>query len=214
MITINGQKMARSLGNFITLDELFKGSHKLLSQAYSPMTIRFFILQAHYRSTLDFSNEALKAADLALLKLLKAIDTLKKLKPSASSTFEIEPLIKKCFDALNDDLNTAIAIAQLFDAVRLINLMVEGKESLSKEDHKKFLSFLETVIFSILGLNHENIPANNSTIEQELIQLIMNLRVEARNNKDFRTSDMIRDQLAAIGIILNDTKEGTSWERK
>lgn len=212
MITIDGQKMARSLNNFITLHELFSGNHPKLERAYSPMNIRFFILQAHYRSTLDFSNESLKAADLALSKLLKAIETLKKIKPSANSSFNPDALKEKCLAALNDDLNTALALAQLFDGVRLINLMVEGKETLSPDDHKKFFDFMETMVFSILGLKDENIGEIKSSHEQDLIQLIVNLRLEARKNKDFRTSDIIRDQLAALGVILNDTKEGTSWE--
>jgi cysteinyl-tRNA synthetase len=212
MITIDGQKMARSLNNFITLRELFSGNHPKLERAYSPMNIRFFILQAHYRSTIDFSNDALKAADLAMTKLFKSIETLKKIKPAANSTFDPEVLKKKCLDALNDDLNTAIAIAQLFEGVRLINLMSEGKESLSENDLKQFLGFLETFVYSILGLTNESALENKSSHENDLIQLIINFRLAARKNKDFRTSDVIRDQLAALGIILNDTKDGTSWE--
>jgi cysteinyl-tRNA synthetase len=151
MITIDGQKMARSLNNFITLRELFAGDHPKLEKAYSPMNIRFFILQAHYRSTLDFSNEALKAADLALNKLLKSIETLRKIKPSDTSSFDPERLRTKCMEALNDDLNTAIAIAHLFEGVRLINLMAEAKETLTASDHIKMLDIMETMAFSILG---------------------------------------------------------------
>jgi cysteinyl-tRNA synthetase len=214
MITIDGQKMARSLNNFITLQELFSGNHPKLERAYSPMNIRFFILQAHYRSTIDFSNEALKAADLALSKLFKAIESLKKITPSPASSFDPVLLQKKCLDALNDDLNTAIAIAQLFECVRLINLLSDGKETLTREDLKIFLRFLETMVYDILGLRNESSAKDNPAREDDLIKMIIDLRLEARKNKDFKTSDLLRDQLASLGIILNDTKDGTSWELK
>src|SRR5450759_4315035 len=130
MITINGQKMARSLGNFITLDDLFSGKNNLLTQAYSPMTIRFFILQAHYRSTVDFSNEALQAAEKGLQKLMKAIETLNKLKPSAGSTIEVGKLKKKCYEALDDDLNSHILLSNLFKGVKVMNSVGDGSENI------------------------------------------------------------------------------------
>jgi cysteinyl-tRNA synthetase len=213
MITINGQKMARSLGNFITLYELFNGTHKLLSQAYSPMTIRFFILQAHYRSTLDFSDEALKAAESGLKRLLRAETQLKKIKATNQSTTDIQIIIDKFFDALNDDLNTAIAIAQLFEICKLINLLIEGSEEISENDLGQLKSFLDQSINKILGLQSDD-PSNNTIAsEEKLIELLINLRLEARTKKDFSTSDMIRDQLLGLGIILKDTKEGTIWEK-
>jgi len=213
MITIDGQKMARSLNNFITLRELFSGNHVKLERAYGPMVIKFFILQAHYRSTLDFSNEALQASEKGLIRLLKSFEVFSSINPSNHSTIDIAAIETKCYKALNDDLNTPIAIAQLFESVTAINLLAEGKETLTKEDLKQFKGFMETVCFSILGLrNDKNTPSENS-LEKELIDLIINLRLEARKNKDFTTSDVLRDKLAAIGIILKDTKEGTSWEK-
>ena len=213
MITIDGQKMARSLNNFITLHELFTGSNEKLEQAYSPMVIRFFILQAHYRSTVDFSNEALKASEKGLQRLLKAMKILPDLKPTDKSTFDIANLEKNCFEALNDDLNTPIAIASLFEGVTLINLLAEGKETISGKDHKRFTSFMETVTYKILGLRDDTTSSSDNALEKELIELIIDLRLEARKNKDFATSDILRNKLATLGIALNDTKDGTTWEK-
>jgi len=212
MITIDGQKMARSLNNFITLRELFAGSHKKLTRAYSPMNIRFFILQAHYRSTLDFSNEALQASEKGMMRLMKAMETLEVIKASDNSSFELKDIIKKCYDALNDDMNTPIAIAQLFEGVKFINLLSERKETLSAKDLETFKHFMTSVTNDILGLKQE-ITGQNSDNEKKLIQLIINLRLEARKNKDFETSDIIRDRLAEMGISLKDTSEGTKWEK-
>jgi cysteinyl-tRNA synthetase len=194
------------------LRELFAGSHVKLEQAYSPMNIRFFLLQAHYRSTLDFSNDALQAAEKGLTRLMKAVSLLKNLKPAEKSTFSPDTIITKCFEALNDDLNTPVAIAQLFEAVRLINLMSEGLESLTADDAEKLISFMESLLYSILGLTSEGAEANKTSREKELIEFIISLRLEARNRKDFTASDAIRDKLATIGIILKDGKEGTTWE--
>jgi len=213
MITIDGQKMARSLNNFITLRELFSGDHVKLERAYGPMVIKFFILQAHYRSTLDFSNEALQASEKGLIRLLKSFEIIPTINPSKKSTIDIAAIENKCYKALNDDLNTPIAIAQLFEGVTAINLLTEGKETLTKEDLKHFKGFMETVCFSILGLRDDKNNQSDSSLEKELIELIINLRLEARKNKNFATSDVLRDKLAAIGIILKDTKEGTTWEK-
>ncbi len=212
MITIDGQKMARSLNNFITLRELFAGSHKKLTRAYSPMNIRFFILQAHYRSTLDFSNEALQASEKGMHKLMKAIEILEDIKASNTSTFDIKKIITKCFDALNNDMNTPIAIAQLFEGVKFINLLTEGKETISAKDLESLKHFMTSVTKDILGIKQE-ITGKNSDNEEKLIQLIINLRLDARKNKDFETSDIIRDRLAEMGISLKDTNEGTKWEK-
>jgi cysteinyl-tRNA synthetase len=212
MITIDGQKMARSLNNFITLRELFSGEHKKLEKAYSPMTLRFFILQAHYRSTLDFSNEALQASEKGLVRLIKALETLSQLKAGPTSTFSFSEIETKCYEALNDDLNTPIAISQLFEGIRYINLIKEKKEMLNEPDLKKFRFFMESVTYNILGLKPED--QSDSGAEEKLISLIMDLRLQARKNRDFTTSDVIRDRLADLGILLNDTKEGTTWERK
>jgi cysteinyl-tRNA synthetase len=213
MITINGQKMARSLGNFITLNELFTGNHKLLSQAFSPLTIRFFILQAHYRGTLDFSDEALQAAEKGLKRLLKAFNQIDLIKPAEKSTVDFKPLIKKCFDALNDDLNTPITLANLFEMVKIIGQLLEGRDSINSADLEDLKIFMKQIIEEILGLkeeSNEKVDDNSS----KLVDLIVNLRLEARKNKDFVTSDLIRDQLAELGFVLKDSKEGTSWERK
>jgi cysteinyl-tRNA synthetase len=212
MITIDGQKMARSLNNFITLRELFSGDHEKLERAYSPMNIRFFILQAHYRSTLDFSNEALQASEKGMQRLFKALENLDTLKPGSNSSFDISTIMNNCYTALNDDMNTPIAIAQLFEGVRYINLMQEGKESLTNDDLTTFKEFMHTVCGDILGLNQENVDGD-SDLEDKLMQLIIDLRFEAREKKDYATSDAIRDKLTEIGISLKDGKDGTTWEK-
>lgn len=210
MITINGQKMGRSLGNFITLDELFGGTHKLLEQAYSPMAIRFFMLQAHYRSTLDFSNHALQAAEKGLQRLFEATENLQGLNHGANSSFSIEEIIKSVYEAISDDLNSPIAIAKLFETVRYINLIKEGKESLSEADMQLFKDFFPYFIGEILGLKKEKVSSNDFTAE--LIENILEIRQEAKNNKDFKTSDLIRDKLIQAGVEIKDGKNGTEWK--
>src|SRR5512133_123492 len=210
MITINGQKMARSLGNFITLDELFSGSHKALVQAYTPMTIRFFILQAHYRSTLDFSNEALLSASAGLQKLMTAVKTLGTLAPSEKSTVDISGLSQKCHDAMNDDLNTPIAIAHLFDGVRIINLVNDGKETLTGADIDSLKELFNTFVFDILGLKTES--GSNDEKLAGVVKMLLDIRQEAKANKEWAVSDRIRDRLGAIGIVVKDRKDGYDWE--
>ncbi|HDP74959.1 MAG TPA: cysteine--tRNA ligase [Bacteroidales bacterium] len=213
MITINGQKMGKSLGNFITLEELFSGSHKLLEQAYSPMTIRFFILQAQYRSTLDFSNEALQAADKGLARLMAANRQLDRIKPSATSSVKVNLLKEKVYEALNDDLNSPVAIAVLFDWVRQINLLAEGKETISEADLHELKSFFRTVIFDILGLVDEHTSGSkHAELTAKLVEMLLNMRLEAKQRKDFATSDRIRDELAKLGVIVRDRKDGFDWE--
>jgi cysteinyl-tRNA synthetase len=212
MITINGQKMGKSLGNFINLEELFNGTHKLLEQAYSPMTIRFFILQAHYRSTLDFSNEGLKAAEKGFRKLMNAGDLLGKLKTSSSSTTDINAIRQGCFDAMNDDMNTAIVIANLFEAVRVINSVYAGTETISVDDLDVLKDLFHDFTFDILGLDNEDTESGNDI--EGLMQLIINLRNEAKKKKDFAVSDKIRDELSAVGIKIKDEKNGTTWTKE
>jgi len=212
MITINGQKMARSLGNFITLDQLFSGDHPMLEQPYSPMTIRFFILQAHYRSTVDFSNEALMAAEKGLQKLMKAIDTLNELKPADSSTVDIGNFKEKCYEALNDDLNSPVLIAHLFEGVKYINSVHDGNEKLSSSDIDYLKEIFEIFVFEILGLKDETASKGDERLTGELMRIIIDLRQAARNNKDWRTSDKIREELNKSGIILKDLKDGVNWE--
>lgn len=213
MITINGQKMGKSLGNFITLEELFTGTHKLLEQAYSPMTIRFFMLQAQYRSTLDFSNEALQAADKGLARLMAANRQLDRIKPSATSSVKVDLLKGKVYEALNDDLNSPVAIAVLFDWVRQINLLAEGKETISESDLHELKLFFRTVIFDILGLVDEHTSGSkHAELTAKLVEMLLNMRMEAKQRKDFATSDRIRDELAKLGVIVRDRKDGFDWE--
>jgi len=210
MITINGQKMGKSLGNFITLNEFFTGSHQALTQAYSPMTIRFFILQAHYRSTLDFSNEALQSAEKGLKRLMAAGETLELLKASEKSSLEIEPVIQAGYEAMNDDFNSPVLIANLFEFVRMINSVKEGKESISEADLNRLKTVFSVFMYDILGLTSE-LSASRNDLVDGLMDSIIRIRKEVRIKKDFSTSDMIRDELKKIGISIKDTKEGAVW---
>ena len=213
MITINGQKMGKSLGNFITLEELFTGNHKLLAQAYTPMTIRFFVLQAHYRSTLDFSNEALQAAEKGLDRLMKGIESISKIKPSASSTVNPAELEKRCAEAMADDLNSPMVISAMFDWVRTINSAVEGKESLTAEDLATLKATFERYAFEVLGLKDEKSAAGAGRDRvTPLVEMLLEERLKARAAKDWAASDRIRDGLAAAGIRVKDRKDGTDWE--
>ena len=213
MITINGQKMARSLGNFITLDQFFSGDHPLLEQAYSPMTVRFFILQAHYRSTLDFSNEALSAAGKGYQRLMKAFETLNNLKPSPVSTVDVEDLSQRCAEAMNDDLNTPILISHLFDGVRIINSVNDGTETIDEAGLVGLKKLFSVYVFDILGLRDESQSNKEADLAGELMKIIIDLRQEARSRKDFAASDKIRDELKKAGVILKDTRDGVNWER-
>lgn len=210
LITINGQKMGKSLGNFINLEDFFSGNNTLLEKPYSPMTVRLFMLQAHYRSPLDFSNEALLASEKGLKRLMDAIKTLIKLIPGEKSSFNIMDFITPSFDALNDDLNSPIAIATLFDGVKIINSLKDGKESISTEDLISFQSFYKTMVYDILGLKDEE-PAEDHKLTDRLVDFILSLRQEAKQNKDFKTSDRIRTELKNLGIVLNDKKDGVDW---
>ena len=216
MITINGQKMARSLGNFITLDELFSGNHQILEKAWSPMTVRFFILQAHYRSTLNFSNDALLASEKGLERLWSAMELLDKLPVSEKSTIDVIALKEKCFAALNDDLNSPIAIAHLFDGVRMINSVHAGQENITLHDLAELKQLFQTVAVDILGLTPETGSRSEQTDEilSGAVGLLLNLRVDAKNSKDWATADKIRDGLNALGIEIKDTKEGFEWSLK
>jgi cysteinyl-tRNA synthetase len=204
--------MARSLGNFITLDELFSSKHKLLVQSYSPMTIRFFILQAHYRSTMDFSNEALQAAEKGMNRLIKGVATIKKIKPSDKSTIEIELLKTLFYEALNDDLNSPILLAHLFEGVRLINSAFEGTEKMTQNDLDELYTLFSTFVFEILGLKDESEGEGDKELTGGLIKMILDVRQDAKNRKDFGTSDKIRDELNKLGVTIKDRKDGADWE--
>lgn len=213
MITINGQKMGKSIGNFITLNQFFTGDHKTLEQPYSPMTIRFFVLQAHYRSTLDFSNEALQAAEKGMNRLYAGLKTIEKLKPGENSTENIEDWIQRGYDAMNDDFNSSKLIAELFDAVRIINSVDAGKASLNSDDLTLLKHYYYTFLFDILGMKQEEGTSDNSSTIDEVMSVLLELRQEAKTDKNWTIADAIRNKLAAIGIAIKDTKEGVTWEK-
>ncbi len=215
MITLNGQKMGKSLGNAISLNEFFTGNHPLLEKAYSPMTIRYFMLTAHYRSTLDFSNEALQAAEKGLNRLLKAAEILEQIKASGKSTVNIQELKKNCYDAMNDDLNTPIAIASLFEGVKMINSVADSKESITQDDLAELKKLFATFVFDLFGLEKPEKESQRDTAAFEgAVNLLLQLRMKAKAGKDWSTADYIRNELANLGFIVKDTKEGFSWELK
>ncbi len=212
MITIEGKKMGKSLGNFITLDEFFTGNHPKLERAYSPMVIRFFILGAHYRSTVDFSNEALQAAEKGLMRLLDAAALLDGIKSSEVSTLEVGQLESRCLEALNDDLNSPIVIAELFEASRIINSVHAGLGTLSAEDLETLKRVYRLFLFDLLGLRDDRTSDGAShQAFSGAVDLLLSLRATAKSNKDWATSDRIRDELTALGFTIKDTKEGTEW---
>ena len=216
MITINGQKMGKSLGNFITLEQFFTGDHPLLTQAYSPMTIRFFILQAQYRSTLDFGNDALQAAEKAWQRLAEGWRNLSKIEPSAETTVEVKGLREKCYEAMNDDLNTPIVISHLFDGVRAINTILSGNATITAADLDDLRDTFSTFLFDILGLRLDEAEAGGAALEpfEKAVDLLLDVRRDAKGKKDWATSDFIRDRLGEIGFEIKDTKEGTEWKLK
>ena len=213
MITVDGKKMGKSLGNFINLEEFFTGSHAKLERSYTPMTIRFFILQAHYRSTVDFSNEALQAAEKGFTKLMNAMETLGVISASDTSTYDVNALEEKCYTAMDDDFNTPILIAHLFDGVRIINSVKDGKESLNSVDLEKLKNIFNTFVTDILGfISSKESSGNNLT--NEVMDLVLQLRTNAKKSKDFETADLIREELDKAGIQIKDSREGSSWEVK
>ncbi len=216
MITINGQKMGKSLGNFITLDEFFEGKHPLLTQAYSPMTIRFFILQAHYRGTVDFSNEALQASEKALQRMLDGYARLQNLKPSEKSSVDISGLEAKCYEAMDDDLNTPVLIAQLFEGCRIINLISDGKATISADDLATLKRIFDTFLVDILGIRVETSGSDAPDMKpyEKAVDFLLEMRAKAKAAKDWATSDMIRDRMAEIGFDVKDRKDGVEWSVK
>ncbi|MBQ8098092.1 MAG: cysteine--tRNA ligase [Bacteroidaceae bacterium] len=216
MITINGQKMGKSLNNFITLQEFFTGSHSALDEAYSPMTIRFFILQAHYRSTVDFSNEALKASRKGLERLLDGVKALERLVPTeggAVGTEFTDALRTKCYDAMNDDLNSPILISHLFDAIHTINQIADRQTTISAEALTALRQIFQVFVFDILGLQAESSGSSTRDVAfGAAIDLLLQIRGEAKAKKDWATSDKIRDELARLGFEVKDTKEGPTWK--
>ncbi|MGB5461008.1 MAG: DALR domain-containing protein, partial [Eudoraea sp.] len=211
MLTLNGKKMAKSTGNNILPNEIFTGNNSILSKAFSPSVVRFFMMQAHYTSILDLSNEALLASEKGYQRLMEAITGLDGLNTGANSDFDIKEWRQKCYDAMNDDFNTPILIANLFEGVKHINLIKEGKEQLSEEDKKILIETMNSFVFDVLGLENKNDSGKDSEKLSGVVELLIQLRNEARANKDFGTSDKIRDQLAALGVQLKDSKEGTTF---
>jgi cysteinyl-tRNA synthetase len=213
MITIDGKKMGKSYGNFITLDEFFEGTHPLLEQPYSPMTIRFFILMAQYRSTLDFSNAALQASERALQRMLEGHKRLLELKPAETSTISLDGLQEKMYEAMDDDLNTPIVIGLLFDVCRLINQVNDGNATATQADIDRMKDMFQTFLFDILGVTGGNSvdAAANLRPYEEAVDLLLQIRAESKAKKDWATSDLIRNRLAEIGFAVKDTKDGFEW---
>jgi cysteinyl-tRNA synthetase len=215
MITIEGKKMGKSYNNFITLEQFFSGKHDKLQRAWSPMTIRFFILTAHYRSTIDFSNDALEAAEKGFLRLQEAYNRLQKLQAAAATTVEVSGLRDKCAEAMDDDLNSPIVISHLFDSVRAINTVYDGKGTISQADLDELRKVWKDYAIDILGLRLEEVAGGME--EKTLgaykgaVDMLLNMRLEAKQNKDWATSDKIRNSLSELGFQIKDTKDGFEW---
>ncbi len=214
MITIKGQKMGKSLGNFINLEEFFTGNHPILTQPYAPMVIRFFILQAHYRSTVDFSNEALQASEKGLSRLMETYDNIGRLEAKQNGeNAEIKALEAKCYEAMNDDLNTPIVISNLFEATRIINSAISGQLTVSQKDINNLKKLFETFLFDLMGIKDE-MKDGNASYESfaKAIDMLLDMRQQAKLNKDWATSDKIRNELTALGFEIKDTKDGFEWK--
>jgi cysteinyl-tRNA synthetase len=230
MLTLNGQKMSRSLGNVFLPVELFTGmklaadspsatptqakldgKHPLFEKGYSPMAVRFFMLQTHYRSTLDFSNEALQASEKGYNRLMQGLKSLEEIKPGSASSFNVEEWIGSCYEAVNDDFNTATLIAQLFEATTLINNCKDGRETLSADDLQKFRKVFTVFTIEVLGLKPDTQNGATNVVDG-LMKLIIDLRQEARADKNFALSDKLRDRLLEAGVEIKDGKEGTTWQ--
>lgn len=211
MLTVKGQKMSKSLGNSFLPMELFTGNHPLLNKGYSPMCVRFFMMQTHYRSTLDFSNEALDAAEKAFNRLMDSYKTLQTLQASSTSSEDVSKIERACYDAMNDDFNTPVLIANLFDAIRLINSVNDKKATLTQADIDKLKLLYQHFVFDVMGLKKEEESGKANSALEGVMNLVLELRSKAKANKDFATSDEIRNKLAAANIQVKDGKEGTTW---
>lgn len=210
MLTVNGTRMSKSAGNGFLPGELFTGNHPLLKKGYSPMTVKFFMLQAHYRSTLDFSNEALDAAEKGFRRLMNAMQLLSKITASEEGTVSVDELRQKCEQAMNDDFNSPVAIAELFEAVRIINTLNDGGLKITADELEKLKSLMNDFVFDILGLKDEDKSGDELN---DVLEMIIAIRKEAKENKDYATSDQIRIGLQQIGIQLKDSKDGTTWTK-
>jgi len=210
MLTVNGQKMSKSLGNSFLPHELFTGDHSILDKGYSPMTVRFFMLQAHYRSTLDFGNEAMEASEKGFKRLMGAISLLDNLKTSVTTEVDIESITQRCYAAMNDDFNSPVLIAELFEAVRIINSINDGKLKIDHKNLQLLKNMIQLFVFDVLGLKNEH-AANDDL--PKVLNFIVELRSEAKSNQDYATSDKIRVGLQKIGFQLKDSKDGTNWDK-
>ena len=210
MLTLNGKKMAKSTGNSILPGELISGDNDILSKAFPATVARFFMLQAHYRSILDFSNDALEAAEKGYIRLMNAVNDLEKLAPSETSTIDLSDWKQLCYDAMNDDFNTPILIAHLFEGVKYINRLKEMKAGLNEEDLTEFKNSVHAFLFDVLGLQNITVEDHSDKLSK-VVEMMISMRNEARANKDWALSDRIRDDLQAIGIHLKDGKEGTTF---
>ncbi len=212
MITLNGQKMGKSLGNAINLEQFFTGGHELLEKGYSPMTIRFFMLQAHYRSTLDFSNDALMAADKGLERMFDGIANLDRIKASEKPGTDPGKIREAFFEAMNDDFNSPVAIAHLFDGIKTINNTLAGKGSFSSGELAEWKAFYHTAVQDILGLTAPDSGGSSNDLGVALVKLLLRMRTNARKNRDFELADRIRDEMESLGIEVKDTKDGFEWK--
>jgi len=210
MLLLNSQKMAKSTGNFILPNEILTGDNDILPKAFSASVVRFFNMQANYRSILDFSGDALEASEKGHSKLMEAISYLETIEAGSSSTFDVESWRNDCYAAMNDDFNTPILIAQLFEAVKLINQIKDGKGALTTADLTIFKTTINAFVFDVLGLVGEDAQDNTDKIKG-VVALLIKLRKEARENKDWALSDQIRDELINLGIQLKDGKDGTTF---
>ena len=211
MLTLNGKKMSKSTDNNIYPAEIFSGDNNILSKPYTPAVVRFFMMQAHYTSILDLSDEALQASEKGYNRLMDALDSIDTLKTGAKSGFDVTAWKQKCYDAMNDDFNTPILIAHLFEAVKLINLIKEDKETLSAEDKEELKKSMEAFVYDVLGIENQSMAKDDSNTLNGVMELLIDIRNEARAKKDFATSDKIRDQLVALGIQIKDGKDGTTF---
>jgi len=211
MLTLNGKKMSKSTGNNILPREIFSGNNDNLSKGFAPSVARFFMLQAHYRSILDFSNDAIIAAEKGYNRLMEAVESLENIAPAAVSTLDIEGWKQQCYDAMNDDFNSPVLIAQLFEGVKYINLLKDNKETLTAADLDKLAKAMKAFVFDVLGLKNEAGKENGNDKLEGVVNMLITMRNEARANKDFALSDQIRNRLTALGIELKDAKEGTTF---
>ncbi|BFP42176.1 cysteine--tRNA ligase [Flavobacteriaceae bacterium GF1] len=211
MLTLNGKKMSKSTGNNIYPSEMFSGKNAILSKAFPPSVVRFFMMQAHYTSILDLSDSALLASEKGYHKLMEAYSAISQLPTGPTSDFDVKAWTQQCYNAMNDDFNTPILIAHLFDAVKRINLIKEGKETITEADKNELSNTFNSFVFDVLGLEDQSTSDGNSQTMEGVVNLLIDLRNQARANKDFETSDKIRDELTALGIQLKDGKDGTTF---